>query len=97
MALTYEELGALMQDAAFRSRIKVSCLSFANYILSEGAATPAHNTRVKWAQATYQNPDQAAYQVQPPTCMEDAVKQSGAAVTDAQLQTAVETAINKLI
>lgn len=97
MALTYEELGTLMNDAAFRQRVKVSCLSYAAYILNEAANVPGHSSRVKWAQSTFQNPELAASVAQPPTCMDDRVKAAGKDVTDADLQLAVESAVNKLI
>jgi hypothetical protein len=97
MALTYEASAALMTDAAFRGRVKVACLKFADYILNEGAAVPAHNARVRWANSTFQNAEQVAYQVQPPTVMDAAVQDAGAAITDAALQSAVEGVVNKLI
>jgi hypothetical protein len=97
MALTYENSAALMTDAAFRGRIKVSCIKFADFILNEAATVPAHNARVRWANSTFQNPEQAAYQVQPPTVMDPAVQTAGAAITDAALQSAVEGVINKMI
>ena len=72
-------------------------MHFAQYILNELPTAAAHNTRIKWAHSTYQNPDMAAQQVTPPTVMEDQVQAAGAAVSDANLQTAVERALEKLI
>jgi hypothetical protein len=86
-----------MQDLAFRGRVKVSCLKFADYILLEAATTPAHNARVRWATSTFQMPEQAAIQVQPPTVMDPAVQAAGAAITDAGLQSAVENVVNKML
>jgi hypothetical protein len=97
MALTYEESAALMTDAAFRGRVKVSCLKFAGSILIEADSTPAHNTRVRWATNTYQNPEMVASQTQPPTVMDPAVQDLGAEITDLALQGAVEGVINKLM
>jgi hypothetical protein len=97
MALTYEELGALMTDFAFRGRVKVAALSYADYILGEPANVTAHNTRMRWANQTYQEPDMAAQRIQSPVCMEPAVKELGANVTDAELQTAVEVVVNRLM
>jgi hypothetical protein len=97
MALTYEESSALMTDGAFRGRVKVACLKFSDYILNEGASVPAHNARVRWANSTLQNPEQVAYQVQPPTVMDAAVQDAGSSITDAALQSAVEGVVNKLI
>jgi hypothetical protein len=97
MPITYDESAALMQDLAFRGRVKVSCLKFADYILNEAPTVPAHNARVRWANTTFQVPEQSAIQVQPPTVMDPAVQTAGAAITDAALQTAVENVVNKML
>jgi hypothetical protein len=95
--LTYEESALLMSDMAFRGRIKVGCLKFADYIMLEPQATPAHNTRIKWAQSTVNSPDMAAGQIQPPVVMDSAVQEAGAEITDDALQASVETVVNKLL
>lgn len=97
MTLSYDESAALMADAAFRGRVKVACLKFSTYITDEAPNTPAHSTRIKWAQATMVNPDGAAAAVTPTTVMDGAVQQDGAAITDAALQSAVENSINKML
>jgi len=86
-----------MTNLDFRGRIKVACLSFADYILGEPITEPAHNSRLKWANETYQQPDAIAMKVQPPTVMQDAVQGAGDAITDAALQTAVETVVNTML
>jgi hypothetical protein len=98
MAMTYDESAALMTDIEFRGRIKVACLTFANYILGEATDVPAHNTRVKWANNTIAGPDMAAANIQPPVVMDAAVQDAGgAAITDEALQGSVETTVNKLL
>ena len=97
MALTYEESATLMRDIAFQNRILVACLTFANYIIGEDPVTPAHNTRLRWAQSTFSAPQNAAAQAQPETVMDPLVQTEGAAVTDPQLQSAVENAVNKML
>jgi hypothetical protein len=97
MPLDYSSTAALMNDETFRGRIKVSCLHFADYIFGEANTVPAHNTRLKWAQQTFQMPDAVAQQVAPVVVMDDAVQQDGADITDADLQSAVENAVNKMI
>ena len=94
MAINYDESQALINDTVFRGRVNIATLHFAQYILNELPTAAAHNTRIKWAHSTYQNPDMAAQQV---TVMEDQVQAAGAAVSDANLQTAVENAVNKLL
>jgi hypothetical protein len=95
--MTYTESSALMQDIEFRGRVKVACLKFADSIMIEASNVPAHNSRYKWAQQTFQQPDLVAMQVQPPTVMDGAVQLAGAAITDAALQGAVETVVGKMI
>jgi hypothetical protein len=97
MALSYSESATLMKDPAFVDRVKVACLKFADYILGEATTTPAHNTRVRWAQTATTSPDSVAQNITPPVVMDSAVQQDGAAITDAVLQTTVETVVNKLM
>lgn len=97
MALTYEQSSDLMNDQVFRGRVKVACLTYANYISGEAASTPAHTTRLKWAQQTFSMPDTSAAAVTPTVVMDAAVQQDGSAITDAALQSATENAINKML
>jgi len=95
--MTYSESAALTTDPDFRGRVKIACLKFADSIMIEASSTPAHNTRVRWAVGAMQVPDQVASQIQPPTVMDPAVQQDGAAVTDIALQAAVEGVVQKLL
>jgi hypothetical protein len=95
--MTYEESNALMGDAAFRGRVKVACLKYADSIMIEASTVPAHNTRQRWAFQTMQNPDGTASQVTPPVVMDVAVQTAGADISDSLLQGSVETVVNKLL
>jgi hypothetical protein len=98
MAMTYTESATLMIDMQFRGRIKVACLTFASYITGEEPTTPAHNTRIKWAQQCFASPDASAAQIQPTVVMDSKVQEAGGdAISDADLQSAVETSVNKII
>ena len=97
MAMTYVESAALMVDPVFMSRVKVACLTFAEYIINEPQTTPAHNTRFRWATSAVQSPDSAAAAVTPIVVMDPNVQAQGSAISDADLQTAVETALNKMM
>jgi hypothetical protein len=97
MALDYTASAALMKDQAFTDRVKVACLKYADFILNEQPSTPAHSTRIRWAQTTTESPDHAAQVLTPPVVMDAQVQQDGAAITDAALQTTVETTINRLM
>ena len=95
--MTYEDTYQLMRDQIFRGRVSVACTKFASYIADEAPTVPAHPTRYKWSMATLGNPEGATAQVMPTVVWDAAVQQDGPAVTDAALQTAVETAVAKLI
>jgi len=97
MALTYEQSADLMKDQTFRGRVGVACINFARYITDEDPATPAHSTRIRWAQTTLMSPEATVNQVTPTVVMDGAVQADGAAISDANLQTAVETSVNKLL
>jgi hypothetical protein len=95
--MTYEETYELMRDTTFRGRVGVACTKFASYIADEQPSEPAHPTRYKWAMQTLANPDSAVIQVMPTVVWDAAVQAGGAAIADQALQTAVETAVQKLI
>lgn len=95
--MTYLESSELMVSMEFRGRVKVAVLKYADSIMIEASSVPAHNTRERWAVTAMQSPDMVAAQVQPPTVMDPAIQQDGAAVTDAALQAAVEGVVNKLL
>jgi hypothetical protein len=95
--MTYTESAALMTDADFRGRVKVSCLKYADSIINEPSDTGAHNTRLRWANQCFQAPDMTAQNVQPPTVMDAAVQAAGAEITDVALQGSVEAVVNKML
>ena len=97
MELSYDQSSTLMGDPTFRGRVKVACLKFANAILDEPTATPAHNTRLRWATSAVQNPDGTAAQTTPTVVMDAAVQSAGSEITDEALQGAVETVLQKLM
>src|SRR5262245_7222378 len=95
MAIDYAASAALMSDADFNGRSRIACLKYANYIHGEDPTTPAHVTRTRWAQATVQDPFLSVNQIMPILIMDDKVQAAGGAITDPDLQIAVETSINK--
>lgn len=97
MSLTYEESAALMTNPTFRGRIKVACLTYAQYILGEAPGNPGHSSRVRWAQQTFLGPEQAATSIQPPVVMYGAVQEAGSNIADAALQAAVESTVNQIL
>ena len=97
MAIDYLASNALMFDEAFRGRSRVACLHYASYISGEDDSVPAHATRMRWAQQTIANPDASLAQIMTTLVMDDKVQESGAAITDPDLQSAIETSVNKFI
>lgn len=97
LPLDYSDSAALMVDPDFIARIKVACLNFAAYIAGEDPGATAHNTRYKWAQSTLVAADAAAVTVAPTVVMDPNVQAQGPGITDKDLQTAVETAWNKVM
>ena len=95
MAIDYKASSDLMRDPEFIGRTQIACLTYAAYISDEDNSVPAHTTRLKWSQATFDNSEAAVNLIMPVLIMDDKVKTSGAAITDAALQTAVETTVNR--
>lgn len=97
MALDYLATNALMSDQEFLGRSRIACLHYASYISGEAQNVPAHATRMRWAQQTIANPDTSVAQIMTTLVMDDKVQAAGAAITDADLQSAVESSVNKYI
>jgi hypothetical protein len=97
MSLTYEQTYDLTKDTVFRGRVSVACCHYATYITDEDASIPAHSTRYRWAQQTLLNPETAVNQCINTVVNDGAVQADGSAITDTALQSAVETAVNKLL
>ena len=97
MAIDYAASSALMHDPTFIGRTEIACLKYATYISNEPADVPAHATRMRWAQATVQSSTQSVSQIMPVLIWDDKVQEAGAAITDPDLQIAVETSVNKFI
>jgi hypothetical protein len=95
--MTYIESAALMNDLEFRGRVKVACLKYADSIMIEASSTPAHASRLRWAQQCFNNPEVTASQVQPATVMDAAVQAAGAQIEDVPLQGSVEAVVNKML
>lgn len=97
MTITYAEAAELMKDPVFIGRSEVACLKYATYIQNEDPGVPAHTSRLRWALAAINNATQAVTQIMPVLIWDVNVQAYGAAITDPDLQTAVETSVNKFI
>ena len=95
--MTYQESSDLMNDFQFRGRIKVAALILADRYLIEAPNTPAHNSRYKWGQNTFLNPEAVSAQLHPAVVMDPQVQTDGANIADDPLKAAVEAVVNKII
>jgi hypothetical protein len=93
--MTDEESAAIMTDIPFRNRVKVSCLKYADVLLNRPVDTQGINQQRSWAKNCQSSPDSVAAGLQPQVVMDTAVQETGPTITDAALQVAVETVINK--
>lgn len=93
---TYTEIDLVAEDSTFRDRIKVACIVAAEAIRTELASTPNHDARIAWARGVLLGPEKEATRM-----IWAVLAQNRAATlaqitgaTDAQLQTAVDNAVN---
>lgn len=97
MAIDYATSADLMRDPVFLGRCRIAVLHFAGYISGEDPTTPAHTSRLKWSQSAIINADAEVNQVMPILIMDPVIQGYGSSISDPDLQTAMETAVNKTI
>lgn len=93
---TYTELRGLINDPTLKDKISVALLIAAETIRTEDPQTTNHANRVKWAKKVLQDPDGNADDMLRALLAQNAsltVAQIQG-VTDANLQTAVNNAVN---
>lgn len=93
---TYTELRGLINDPTLKDKISVALLIAAEAIRTEDPQTTNHANRVKWAKKVLQDPDGNADDMLRALLAQNAsltVAQIQG-VTDANLQTAVNNAVN---
>jgi hypothetical protein len=96
---TYIELVAAATDPTLKQRVALACVIAANTIFLEDTATANHAARLTWAKSVYNNPESEASRVLWSVLAQnkDATTTQIAEVTDASLQTAVDTAVAAFI
>ena len=97
MAIDYQASSDLMANPSFNGRTKIACLNFATYISGEAINVPAHTTRLRWAQDTFRDAENSVNMIMPILIGDPKVQAAGAAISDVDLQSAVETSVNKTI
>ncbi len=97
---TYAELAALRRNSDFASCVEIAVAKFAMYKMDEDPATAGHALAVKWAQNALANPGSVASGILPAVVMDPACQSKAATpadITDAEIQGAVEAAINRVL
>ncbi len=95
---TYAEINALYKDAAFLGKVEVSVVKYTDFILNEDTATPNHTKRWNWAvSAATSGPSSVAGRIAANVAWDGTIQANLGASTDAQIQSAAEAWINKVL
>jgi hypothetical protein len=97
---TYLQLAALKTNADFVARVEIGVAKFAEYKLDENPAAQGHALSVKWAQNALANPASVAAGLLPAVVLDGNIAAKAATpadLTDAEVQSAVEVAINRVL
>lgn len=95
--MTYAQLDALRTDGIFLSRMSYAVAKYALYIVAEAEDAANHLARVNWATVALSDTVAAASRLATKVVQDGQVQTDGSAITDANLQTVVETAANGVI
>ncbi len=96
MALLYTELAKLAKDGPFGVRIQFALWRAANRVRVESAATPNHAERLVWAKRELQGPSPQFTATMNLVLTTGSVFNTGAAVTDDQLQSVIDGLVDQL-
>jgi hypothetical protein len=96
MPLTLQNQGDASTDTAFRSRVRASVLRAALAVANEATNTANHIARIEWAGNVLREPESWALRIATTVAAQSgpASAASLAAVTDAQINTAVDSLID---
>jgi hypothetical protein len=98
----YTDLSTLRKDATFKARVEIAVAKYALYIMDESPATASHKSRFVWASNALLNPGSVGDGLLPSVVLDGNVSTAfanklQADITDAQLQSAVEAAVNRFL
>lgn len=98
MATYAELLNVANTENAFKQKVMVACVVACDVIRAEDAQTANHDKRMAWARATLENPSEAAARMVWAVLAQnrDLTVTQIRGATDAQVQTAVNAAVNLL-
>lgn len=93
---TFAELDVASRDGVLFTKVKVASFIAANVVATESGATANHANRLLWAKQVYASPESEARRMVWAVLAANAGATAAqiAAVTDAQVQTAVNAAID---
>lgn len=92
---TYLEIYALKTDQDFRNRVGMALVNYATYLLGQPATRPWHEQEVNWARKASFNTDDQIYRIMGFVLGDPQVQADLGTITDAALQTVVETAVQQ--
>ena len=94
---TYADINTLSKDAAFLGKLEVAVVKYMDFILNEATSTTNHTKRWNWAVNVAQSsPGGVATRIAPIVAFDATIQANLGASTDAQIQAAVETWINRV-
>jgi hypothetical protein len=92
---TYLEKQNLALEADFQKRVTFAIAKYAQYVAATTSSTePNYFQTVTWARRTLINPNELLYKIMPALLQEAQIDVDLGAITDANLQSAVESVIN---
>jgi hypothetical protein len=93
---TYLEILTASEDPSLKKRIRVACFVAAELIRTEADVTPNHVARLAWAKEVFRNPEGEASRMIWAVLAQnkDLTVAAITGATDAQVQTAVNAAVN---
>lgn len=97
---TYTELATLRANAAFAARVEIAVAKYATYKMDENPATAGHALAMKWALNAVANPGSVAAGILPAVVLDGSIQAKAGTPTDildAEIQGAVEAAINRVL
>jgi hypothetical protein len=91
---SYLEIAGLRTNDDFKARVMVAVIKYAAYVQNEDSGIPFHELRVTWARRALLNPEEQAFRIMGTLIGNGTIQAQLGGIPDADLQSAVEYAIN---
>lgn len=94
--LTYDQKTGIIQSSDYAGQIQGAVSDVAADIQAEAVETPNHANRLAWARRAFASPATVAGEMRAAviTAYADTLPPSGGTLTDAQIKSAIEAAVN---